>query len=137
MRGASPPRCIRAALAVRPHERSIRCGFNEARISLRPKSSKRASSRSRTMLQALIEGAPDLLTLIDRDRVVRYVSPAVTRVTGYESGELLGRPFVDLLQPADLEGAHRAFDELLAGEDVIRVQTRFRHKDGRWITLES
>src|SRR5262249_7313858 len=94
-------------------------------------------NRSRAMLQALIEGAPDLLTLIDRDRIVRYVSPAVTRVTGYESSELLGRPFVDLLHPDDVDSARSAFDELLTSRDVRMVRTCFHRKDGRWITLES
>jgi PAS domain S-box-containing protein len=99
--------------------------------------SKRAPSRPRTMLQALIEGAPDLLTLIDRDRIVRYVSPAVTRITGYRSRDLLGRPFADMLHPDDIEAANAAFDELLTSRDLRKIQTRFRHRDGHWIMLES
>jgi PAS domain S-box-containing protein len=88
-------------------------------------------------LQALIELAPDIVALIDRDRVIEYVSPAVERILGYNPDELVGKGFEEILHPEDLETANKAFATMLGTQDVVTAQDRFRRKDGSWITLET
>src|SRR5690349_9309098 len=89
------------------------------------------------MLRALTELAPDFVVLIDRDRSIKYASPSVARVTGYTSAEMIGKPFDDFVYPEDSPLADNAFTRAVATRDVVYVQTRFRRRDGSWITLES
>lgn len=59
----------------------------------------------RGLLRALTELAPDFVALLDRQGLVRYVSPAVTRVAGWAPDELLGHPWLDLVSPKDAKTA--------------------------------
>ena len=81
--------------------------------------------------------APAFVTLIGRDGLIRYVSPAAERITGYESSEMVGHPFDEFLHAADHLKARQAFHATQAKPDVLTVHTRFRRKDGGWIELES
>ena len=96
-----------------------------------------ATIGERAMLRALMDLAPDFVTLIGRDGLIRYVSPAVERITGYRSLEMVGHPFDEFLHPADHPKARQAFHATQAKPDALTVHTRFRRKDGGWIDLES
>lgn len=58
-----------------------------------------------TLLAALVESSPDVVVVIDRDVIVRYVNAAVTVHTGWPVDAIVRRPVVDLLHPDDLERA--------------------------------
>jgi PAS domain S-box-containing protein len=92
---------------------------------------------SDVLLAALTERAPDIVALVDRDRILKYVSPAVLRILGYEPSELIGKRFDEILHPEDFASADQAFATMVGTQDVVTAQDRFRRKDGSWITLES
>jgi len=92
---------------------------------------------AREISQALIELAPDFVALLDRDRTVKYVSPAVRDVTGYAPDELIGRQFGGLAVIEDVERAEAVFAKSLASRKTVTAQIRLRRKDGTVITLET
>ena len=96
------------------------------------------SAASETRFRSLIENSSDLITILDSDTVMRYQSPSVTRLLGYEADELVGSKVVDLIHAEDVD---RVVDTLRdAFATGVRRQTvvyRFRHKDGSWRVLES
>src|SRR5690348_7538589 len=64
--------------------------------------------------RALIENALDLITILDREGVMLYVSPAVERVLGYRPENLIGRNLFALVHPHDLPATLAAFRESVA-----------------------
>ncbi len=98
-------------------------------------------ARSEAYFRALVEQASDIITVLEPDGVVRYASPAVTRVLGYEPEELAGTQLFRLIHPDDLPALVSSFESALAGtldESVKSAPERFRcrHKNGTWVALE-
>jgi diguanylate cyclase (GGDEF)-like protein/PAS domain S-box-containing protein len=70
---------------------------------------EQATRRSEARFAALVKNSSDVVTLVDAAGIVRYQTPSVERVLGYEPDELLGAPLETLVFEADLP----AFQELL------------------------
>ncbi|MEP6903329.1 MAG: PAS domain S-box protein [Actinomycetota bacterium] len=89
--------------------------------------------QSETYFRALIENASDLISILNPDGTMRYESPSLKRILGYEPEDLIGNSTFDFLHPDDLEKAHTAFDEVLQNPaKMVEVEIRFRHKNGQW-----
>jgi len=65
--------------------------------------------------RSLIENVSDLITVINREGVIRYQSPSVERVLGYSPMDLIGRTAFEFVHPEDAlraRSAHRrAWDD--------------------------
>lgn len=78
----------------------------------------------------------DMLSVVDSDGNYRRVNRAWETVLGYPVAELVGRSFLDLVHPDDLEKtvteSKRLYED---GEVSIGFQNRMRHRDGgyRWL----
>ena len=92
---------------------------------------------ARDILQVLIELAPDVITLIDRDNVIRYISPSVERVAGYTPEEMIGKRCDEFVASGDLEALRNAFSKTLETRETVTSLIHFRRKDGGSIPLES
>ncbi|WP_418281230.1 PAS domain S-box protein [Halorubrum sp. DTA98] len=85
-----------------------------------------------------LEYGTDIVTVVDADGRVRYESPSVEEVLGYEQGSLVGRSPLGYVHPKDrervTEGFYRALDETNAAGSM---EFRYRTADGDWVWLES
>jgi diguanylate cyclase (GGDEF)-like protein/PAS domain S-box-containing protein len=87
--------------------------------------------------QSLVQHASDLITVVDADSVIRYVSPSVTRMLGFDPEELIGTSGSDLVHPDDLPDFIGAImDQLTPGAEEHAVQYRAKHRHGGWRLLE-
>ncbi len=87
---------------------------------------------------ALLENSSDLIILSDRNGVVRFATPSVRRVIGYEPLEVVGRPLSYFIDPEQAGLLHEAMVRTLArGIEPGMIQFRVRHKDGSWRELEA
>ena len=94
-------------------------------------------AQSEAYHRALIEQALDIITIIDADAVMRYLSPSVERILGYSLSELVGQRAFEFVHPDDLEATLRVFTEGVETPGALRtLEYRFRHKDGSWRYLE-
>jgi diguanylate cyclase (GGDEF)-like protein/PAS domain S-box-containing protein len=88
------------------------------------------------LLRSLVQHASDI-TIISRDGLIAYASPALERVIGITPAEAVGRPTVELLHPEDIAGQLIRFAQL---EETPRAsvtyQIRAKHADGSWRWLE-
>ncbi|MBK7973636.1 MAG: PAS domain S-box protein [Deltaproteobacteria bacterium] len=97
-------------------------------------------ARSEAYFRALIEQVSDAVTVLEPDGALRYLSPAIHRILGYEPAELVGSALLDLVHPDDRAkiaadvAAWPVAPEEAAGSTPARF--RARHKDGSWRTLE-
>ncbi|SMO77132.1 PAS domain-containing protein [Halorubrum cibi] len=85
-----------------------------------------------------LEYGTDIVTVVDADGRVRYESPSVEGVLGYEQGSLVGRSPLGYVHPDDRDRITAEFYEALADpERVEALEYRYRTADGDWVWLES
>ncbi len=84
----------------------------------------------------LFEIARDALIAVSHDGTVRRVNAAAVEQAGLPEAEYVGRPFWELLHPADRDAAVTALHDVLRdGRTERPVRYRLMHADGstRWV----
>jgi PAS domain S-box-containing protein len=129
---------IRGACQVDQHGRleSIVGTFHDV-TELRLADERLRASESR--YRRLAESASDVITECDSNWRFTYVSPSVSRLTGYEPEELIGRRGAQLIHPDDLPKLTDALVSGMATADPsqpVRFEYRLLHKEGRIVWVE-
>ncbi|MCW2568132.1 MAG: domain S-box-containing protein/diguanylate cyclase protein [Mycobacterium sp.] len=87
--------------------------------------------------RALVESAVDVIHVIDRDGLTRYVTPGAGSVLGYPAERLVGRHFREMIDPRDQPLVEETFARAVAAPlgTVVEAEARVRHGEGgtRWI----
>jgi len=92
---------------------------------------------SEERFRSLIQYASDIITILEADGTVRYVSPAVKRVMSYKPEEQIGTNVFDTVHPDDRERALATFAEVLKKPGLHPpLEFRVSHRDGSWRSLE-
>jgi len=87
--------------------------------------------------EAYLEGSTDIITVLDESGTVQYQSPSVTRILGYEPGELVGQNGFEFVHPDDEAEVYEIFNGLLAKPDeMATIECRFQTADDEWRWLE-
>lgn len=93
---------------------------------------------SERKLKALIENGTDIITMLDKNGIVIYSSPSVTRILGYEQEELYGQIGFDLVHPDDAQQVVNFFFDIIQKPGVtVPISFRYKKKDGSYIFIES
>ncbi len=88
--------------------------------------------------RALLDRGADVTVLVDPDGIVRWVSPAATRILGHPREQLIGSLNFDLVHPADRDVVATAYGTVLAeGGDAGPIEYRLRDGRGRWRRVET
>ena len=86
--------------------------------------------RSR-QFESLVEHASDVIGVVDRRGIVRFVSPAVNTLLGYSPVELTGTPLADVIDEHDRERVLQLLDDLATQSRTLdRRDVRLRHRNG-------
>lgn len=90
---------------VSPFEMTSR-GFMEVAASLKRQIDERQEAeealvRSEKYFRSLIENALDIVTILDREGTVMYMSPSGERVLGYSHSDFAGRNILEFVHPDD------------------------------------
>ena len=102
------------------------------------KRAEEALQRSEAQFRALIEHASDIITTVDGDVRVRYLSPSFERVLGRMPAAIVGRVLLELVHPADQAGVRAAVAQAItAPATTPPFEFRFGHADGTWRVLEA
>ena len=67
--------------------------------------------------------------------IIKEVNSAFKSILGYEQDKLLGKQFLDLLHPDDLEPTIEEMSKLSRGKNVYNFENRYIHKDGHYVNL--
>ncbi|MFP1627844.1 putative bifunctional diguanylate cyclase/phosphodiesterase [Streptomyces sp. 5K101] len=91
--------------------------------------------------RSLVQGSSDVIMIAAPTGVLRYVSPAATKVYGRDAEELVGSGLAALIHPDDLGRVVHEVRRFLAAppadEPTIRIECRFRSGTGDWLNVES
>ncbi len=93
---------------------------------------------SEQLFRSLIENESGIIFLLDQKNVIRYLSPSLYRVLGYQMDELLGKSLCTLVNTED-QGICKSFLEKTLSDPCRShaVEIRLRHADGSWRVFET
>jgi len=93
-----------------------------------------ALQRREEHFRLLIENALDLITILQPDGTIRYVSPSHQRILGYRAEQLIGVNALTMVHPGDVAALRALFR---AEHSPSSIEFRLRHADGAYRTLEA
>ncbi len=95
-------------------------------------------NRTQKRMQLLLENASEVITIYEDDESIRYISPSVETILGYNQKELIGSSDIDNVHP-DYHEVMKAFFEKLREhpEERASVQYEYKTKHGDFIWIET
>ncbi|MDB5273664.1 MAG: putative sensor protein [Chitinophagaceae bacterium] len=94
--------------------------------------------RAQTKMQSLLENASEVITIFDESFVIKYVSPSLESILGYQSSDLIGAHGLINIHEDDAEEFKQAFDDIVKDPSVIaNLQFRYKLRNEEWIWLEA
>jgi diguanylate cyclase (GGDEF)-like protein/PAS domain S-box-containing protein len=97
-----------------------------------------AARQNEARFRSMVQHSSDVIFVIRPDAAVRFVSPSVTRVFGYEPGLLLGARLTDFVHPEDVNGLHTFLQDAASHPGVTPpAEWRMRRPDGAWLHAET
>src|SRR5258706_7226806 len=94
--------------------------------------------RSQERFRALVQNRSDGIGLLDAEGNIHYCSPAISRILGYSTEEIIGTNVFKLMHPDDAMEGRRRFATSVNKQaaPVDAPDLRYRHADGTWRYLE-
>jgi diguanylate cyclase (GGDEF)-like protein/PAS domain S-box-containing protein len=94
--------------------------------------------RSDERFRRLVQNSSDLITVMEADWTIRYQTPSVERVLGYQPDELLGTNLGELIHLQDTERMAQLLARTSRHDGVNGpIECQMLHADGRWLTVET
>ncbi|MFZ1684014.1 MAG: PAS domain S-box protein [Candidatus Zixiibacteriota bacterium] len=95
------------------------------------RASQIALQKSEQYFRRLIENSNDLTTVLGSDGTVKYISPSVKRLLGYEIHEVLGLSVLKFIHPDDQDTTINRIEKAFAGaRRAPSLNLILLHKDG-------
>ena len=85
----------------------------------------------------VVEEIKDFLQILDSRGKIKFVSPSVNNLTGYDSEDLVDRFLKELIHPDDVGTFTSEMNESIATGNPLRMFYRLRKKDGSFAIFES
>ncbi|WP_253739166.1 histidine kinase N-terminal 7TM domain-containing protein [Halohasta salina] len=87
--------------------------------------------------QAVIEHTTDVVTIVDPEGRISYVSPSVESELSYTQLQLVGREITDLLYPDDAGSLTDDIESVSGTDETIHSQYRIKAGDDSWRMIET
>src|SRR6059058_2783418 len=107
-------------------------------VSARLRYSEEQVRHSEQRFKALLHHSTDAISIIDAYGIIRWESPTISSVLGYEQSERVGRLATDFVHADNLALSNETLGVLASvpgAEAIAEVQAR--HKDGSWRWIEA
>jgi PAS domain S-box-containing protein len=99
---------------------------------------EKEAQKSEVRFGALVQHSSDVITILDSDTTIRYQSPALLPVFGYEQGQLVGKRLIELVHPDDVPTVSAFFAQASRALNVTDPnEWRVRHENGDWRYVEN
>jgi len=105
---------------------------------LEKKQAEEAVRRAKEHFEALIEKAPDGITLLGMDGKVKYASPSAKRLFDYSEEDITNLTPMEFIHPEDLDLVLETMNKLVQNPAYTpTIQYRYMRKDGVYHWVES
>ncbi len=99
---------------------------------------EKAARESEIRIAALVQHSSDAISIIDKNGLLLYTSPANKTIFGYESSDLDGTQLQEIIHPDDCGLALATMRDICRSPDKPRsLEVRVRRQDEAWIHVES
>lgn len=107
-----------------------------ARDITKRKQAENALRKSEKKFRAMVEHSTDIITIVDGEGKVKFITPSVKSILGYNPEDLIGGSAFDLGHPNDLK---TIFESLIIKNPRIplRTESRFKDNNGSWCIMEA
>ncbi|HEY5532586.1 MAG TPA: PAS domain S-box protein [Candidatus Anoxymicrobiaceae bacterium] len=110
----------------------------EAEKALELRRALRTLTEREQRLRMLTDNMVDVVTQVDAEGHIVYVSPSVERVSGFTQEEAMGMHAELVAHPDDSPEVDRIRSEAIArGDSLVKLESRNMHKTRGWIWMES
>ncbi len=93
---------------------------------------------SEERFRLLVKNSSDILVMITREGIQKYISPAASQITGFSPDELIGKSIAEVIHPDDLPEVMKVWHQAIDFPDrLYSVQYRHKHKTRGWVYLEA
>jgi Amt family ammonium transporter len=86
------------------------------------------------LARATVTRSPIALTVVDPEGIVLLWNPAAERLFGWVSDEVIGH-YLPIVDDRSRDEFHRCRDTALAGQELLELEVRRRHKDGHLVDV--
>jgi PAS domain S-box-containing protein len=102
------------------------------------KKAEEALRQSEEKYRDLVENINEVIYALDEKGVATYASPMITTLLGYESSEVIGRPFAEFVFAEDLPKVQEQFNKVYANKwEPYEYRVRTKSGEVRWIRASS
>ena len=92
--------------------------------------SQKIINQQNHQLQNILNSSMDVICTIDGDGKFASIGNSCKELWGYDSVELVGKPFMELVHPDDHELTKKVADEIMHGFSKTNFENRYIRKDG-------
>jgi len=94
--------------------------------------------RGEERFSSLVRNSSDIIMIISTDGLIRYISPSIERILGYDADALVGDPATLLVHPDDQSRMGTFIEDLTTRLDTpLGLDYRIRHRSGAWNHIEA
>ena len=95
--------------------------------------------KTEARFRSLVMNSTDVVMVVDADSTVRYVSPSVHGVFGYDPGELEGTQLIRMIHPDDKAQVLQFLTAIgrEGAPTTTLIESRMRHRDDFWLHVET
>jgi len=94
--------------------------------------------RSEEYFRYITENTYDIISVLDSNGLLRYVSPSYVNITGFDPEEIIGQPAFANIHPDDLANILNIFtDGVRDRAPSANAEFRWKHRDGTWHIYEA
>ncbi|MDE3075096.1 MAG: PAS domain S-box protein [Chloroflexota bacterium] len=109
-----------------------------ARAYTRALQAERELKKSEARFRALTENVSEIITIVDRDGIISYVSPSAQRVLGLSLQGPVGQGIFEHVHPDDAPTVKTALEQAMTNPGASGpLEIRVRHRDGSWRIMEA
>ena len=102
------------------------------------KKAELALVESERRFRALVQYSPDIITILEKDYSIRYITPSFYRTFGLRESDVIGRSILEFIHTDDIPKVEERLRYILEAPHLLTsVECRFRNVDGEWLILES
>lgn len=87
--------------------------------------------------KALVQEGSDLISILDREGVYKYVSPTSKRVLGIPSEHLMGKKVREFIHPDDWQEVEQKFNLLQEQKQITTKPFRYKNSNNEWRWIET
>jgi diguanylate cyclase (GGDEF)-like protein/PAS domain S-box-containing protein len=89
---------------------------------------------SQERYRMLVDSAPDVIfSLSATNGVITMLNPAFEKITGLRAAQWIGKSFISLLHPDDVNMAIALYERTISGESIPPIEIRFRSQTEEYL----